>query len=176
MRYVKNKLYIRIRLPYLTKKKVSPFSKTSFINIKNPHLGPRIPFILLIFLGVFSKSRHVRVDRRKSIQNQPIKSIKIILNWVLLAYFPHSCTQTCIFEVLLAYFPHSCTQTYIFEVLLAYFPYSCTKTCIFEVILVYFTHSCTQTCISAVHLVVKKAIAKSVHNFQFVSHLGWDPL
>ena len=41
------------QLPYLTKKKVSPFSRTSFINVKNPHLGPRIPFILLIFLGVF---------------------------------------------------------------------------------------------------------------------------
>ena len=53
---------------------------------------------------------------------------------VLLAYFPHSCTQTCIFQVILAYFPHSFTQTCIFQVLLAYFPHLCTQTCIFEVL------------------------------------------
>ena len=68
--------------------------------------------------------------------------------------------NTCIFQVLLAYFPHSCTQTCIFQVLLAYFPHSCTHTCIFQVLLAYFPHSCV--CVIYVFMCATKLIIHHV--------------
>ena len=53
----KNPHWLTNSITVLNKKKGFAIFENPFINVKNPHLGPRIPFILLIFLGVFSKSQ-----------------------------------------------------------------------------------------------------------------------